>query len=194
MGHYTPFRIAAALMVVMLVGSILFSGRFIVLSDRPTVVYLSAIKMAPEAGDLVGELDDYGVHMRHERSKFVEMLRSANTMLGHPPRPDSFDNMTAPMMGYSVREWSFMGMPFGWKTDMGPVLYVNNDWGVIYGQLRPKALEEINKANGRDVTQVTIYPFWIHTWGWLFVLGAIGTWWLWNRGNQRRREELGLID
>jgi hypothetical protein len=198
MGHYTPFRIAAGLMIAFLVGAILFADRSIILTQRLTITHVSDIpKIPPELGDLVAQLDDYGVHTRDDHTKFMQMLWAANTMLGHPPKPASFDNMTKPAAGRFVLEWNFLGMPFGWSSQerqYSDVIYVRNDWGWLYTPIKPQAWEMINKANGRDVREIAIYPFWNHTWGWLFVLGLIGTWLLWNRGNVRRREELGLID
>ena len=198
MGHYTPFKVAAAVMIATLVGSILFAERSIILTRRLTIVHVSDIKTIPtELGDLTGQLDEYGVHTRDDRSKFVQMLNAANTMLGHPPRPASFDHMTKPAAGRFVLEWNFLGMPFGWTSEAPEyrdVIYVRNDWGWLYTPIKPQAWEMINKANGRDVRAMTIHPFWAHIWGWLYVLGLLVTWGLWNRGNVLRREELGLID
>jgi len=194
MKYYLPFWLAATAMALMLLGSIFFSGRFIVLSDPPVIAHLSAVKIPPELGDMVGVLDEYGVHLQRRRSRVEIALTNAQRLSGAQLEPSSYGNMTEPMIGYSIREWGFLGMPFGWKREYGTVLYVKNDWGMLYSELKPGAWDVINKANGRDVTRDGFFPFWNHIWGWLFILGLIGAWWLWQRGNDRRREDLGLID
>lgn len=191
---YWPFRVAVTAFVLALVSAVLFSERYIVLQSRPAIGHLASVKIPPELGDTIGALDDYGVHMQRERSKFENMLRAANTILGHPPKPDSFDNMTAPAIGYSIREWAFLGMPFGYSTEYGHVLYVRNDWGVIYSPLTDGGWAQLDKANGRDLRAGNFFPFWLHIWGWGVVLLGLLTVWLWHRGNVRRREALGLID
>lgn len=189
-----PFMLAAAALILAIVGAVLFSERYIVLQNRPAIGHLGSVKIPAEFTDTVGELDSFGVHLRRERSKFENMLRSANTLLGHPPKPDSFDNMTEPMLGYSVREWAFLGMPFGYSTEYGDVLYVRNDWGTIYSPLRDEGWAMLEKANGGDPRKGKLFPFWLHSWGWGVVLLGLLTLFLWHRGNVRRREALGLID
>ena len=189
-----PFKLVVGALVVIVAGSILFSERFIVLQNRPAIAHLSSVRIPPELGDSIGALDSYGVHLRREHSKFETMLRAANTMLGHPPAPDSFANMTEPALGYSVREWSFLGLPFGYSTEYAHVLYVRNDWGTIYSPLTPQGWEMLDKANKRDLKTGNLFPFWMHLWGWGVVLLGLGALWLWHRGNVRRREEYGLID
>ncbi|MCW3845887.1 hypothetical protein OF829_01445 [Sphingomonas sp. LB-2] len=199
MGHFLPFRLVTGVLVLIWIAALLGTARPIVLMSSPTIDYIGEAKVPPEVGDMTKLLDDYGVHTPRPHTKFEIMLAAANTVLGHPPRADTWEEMTkikaTPAVGNAVREWSFLGLPFGWVSEEDPaVMFVRNDWGIVYTGLKPGAWEMVNKANGRDVTKAALYPFWTHTWGWLMVLGGLFAGWLWNRGNARRREELGLID
>lgn len=189
-----PFKIVVAVLGVVLLYAMIGTERFWVLHDRPVIAHMTTIAGATESRDLVSELDDYGVHVARQPSKFEQFMLLYKLSRGIGPEPASFDHMTAPSIGYSIREIGFFGMPFGWYKEYGDVLYVHNDWGDIYSNLTDKGLAEINKANGRDVTKGNLFPFWNHMWGWFWVAGLGLAWWLWHRAQVRRREALGLID
>lgn len=190
MKYNLPAIIVASVLAVFLFGVALFDHRPTVLAQSPAVIHTGEATLPPDMGDMVGVIDEYGVHIPTPPSKFELALRH----FGVPLAPASYANMSKPMIGYSVQEWSFLGMPFGWTKNDGDVVYVTYDSGVNYAPMWPERWAEINKLNGRDVTAITIRPFWNHTWGWLYVLGWLFAGWLYQRGNARRREELGLID
>jgi len=187
-----PLKLVAGALTLVLLWALLGSERYLVLSNRPMIVHLSAIKTGPEMGDLIAELDNYGVHLPRQPGKLETMATVALLANGGKLKPASFDHMT-PALGYSVREWGFFGMPFGFYTEYGHVLYMRNDWGTVYAPLSPEGLEQVNRANGRDVTKGTIYPYWAHLWGWAFLAGFALAIYLWLRRGARIREELGLI-
>jgi len=194
MKYQLPTIVVASVLVVSLFLIALFGHRPIVLAQSPAVMHVGSATIPPELGDMIGVIDEYGVHVPLPPSKADLALAHWGMLAGFRPQPASYANMTAPAVGYSVQEWTFLGLPFGWSKSDGNVLYVSNDWGKLYAPMYPKTWETINKANGRDVTKATIYPFWNHTWGWLFVLALGLVAWLWRRGTARRREDLGLID
>jgi hypothetical protein len=187
-----PLKLLVGALALMLLASLTLSERYFVLSDRPMVVHIAAIKTSPEMAGMVGTLDEYGVHLRREPSK-LEAVAVLGQAVNGTLKPDNFRHMTDPAFGYSVREWSFFGMPFGFYTEYGNVLYVRNDWGTIYAPLTPEGLEKVNRTNGRDVTSGNLFPFWAHLWGWVFVAGLGLAIWLWLRRSARKREEEGLI-
>jgi hypothetical protein len=92
-----------------------------------------------------------------------------------------------------MREWAFLGMPFGFYTENGHVLYVRDNWQTIYIPLSDKGVEALASANGHDVTKGYIYPYWTHLWGWLFAAGIGLAVYLWLRRAARIREEEGII-
>lgn len=190
MKYQLPTMVLAGVLIVFLFCTALFGHRPIVLAQSPAVMHIGSATIPAELGDMIGVIDEYGVHVPRPPSKFDLALAH----WGFRQAPASYGNMTVPAVGYSVQEWTFLGLPFGWSKSDGDVLYVTNDWGKLYAPLYPETWEAINKANGRDVTRAAIVPFWNHAWGWLFVLGLGLVFWLWQRGNARRREALGLID
>ena len=190
MKYNLPAIIVASVLAVFLFGVMLFGHRPIVLAQSPMVMHVGSAKIPPSMGDIIGVIDNYGVHVPTPPSKFELALAH----WGFRPMRGSYDNMSEPMIGYSVQEWTFLGLPFGWTKNDGNVVYVTNDWGRLYAPMWPERWEEINKLNGRDVNAVMVRPFWAHAWGWLYVLGWLFAGWLYQRGNARRREELGLID
>lgn len=189
-----PFKLLIGVLTLVLLWALFGSERLWVLNSRPMIIHRTSIKIPPQMTDLIAAIDYYGVHLPREPSKAERALRNLLNLNGIAAPIDSFDHMTDPAMGYSVREWGFVGMPFGYTTEEGPVVYVRNDWGTLYSPLTEKGIAQLNAANGRDVTKGGIYPFWTHLWGWAFVFGLGLAGWLWSRGNARRREELGLID
>ncbi|MBO9714670.1 hypothetical protein [Sphingomonas sp.] len=189
-----PFKIVVGVLALVLLYGLLGSPRYWVLHDQPVVAHMRAIKVPSELGDLTGEILAGGVQVRNRTSKAEQFLRVFRAAHGQTVAPASFANMTAPAVGYSIREIGFFGMPFGWYREYGDVVYVRNDWGTIYGPLEPPAMAAVNKANGGDVTQGNLFPFWNHCWGWLWVAGLGLALWLWHRAQVKRREELGLID
>lgn len=188
-----PLKLVAGALVLVLLWAMLGSERYLVLSNRPMIVHLTDIKTGPEMGDLVAELDSYGVHLPRQPGKFERFAIASLVANGGTLKPASFDHMSAPAIGYSVREWGFFGMPFGFYTEYGHVLYVRNDWGTIYAPLTPEGIEKVNRTNGRDVTRGAFYPYWAHLWGWAFVAGLGLAVYLWLRRAARRREEEGII-
>lgn len=180
-------------LIIVLAAALLFSGRFWFRGDRPMVSMVMEAPRSPELPDPESEIDAAGMHVPRSQSKVEQAFRLAMRASGRPEAPAAFTNQTPPRIGYSVREVGFLGMPFGYYTDLGWVLYTESDWGFIAAPISEKGLAAFNKAAGRDVRQGFFYPFWRHTWGWLFVAG-VGLWaWMRHRDLVRRREELGLI-
>jgi|ERR1044072_276840 hypothetical protein len=188
-----PLKLVAGALVLVLLWAMLGSERYLVLSNRPMIVHLSNIKTGPEMGDLVGELDSYGIHLPRHPGKLETMGWLAMVAKGYRPNPASLDHMSPAALGYSVREVSFFGMPFGFYTEYGHVLYIRNEWGTIYAPLSGEGLEKVNRVNGRDVTKGYIYPYWAHLWGWAFVAGLAFGVFLWLQRAARKREQDGII-
>jgi hypothetical protein len=100
--------------------------------------------------------------------------------------------MSAPKFGYSVRETTFLGMPFWYSTEYGHVLFFSSDWGVVAAPLNTVGQAALDKANGRDL-RAGMIPWWKHLWGWLFLAGLALAIWLWHRRTVRWRTENGYL-
>jgi hypothetical protein len=132
------------------------------------------------------------MHVPHARTK-AETIYYLLALAGRAPMPPVDYRAPRPRYGYSIREVTFLGMPFGWYTEMGYALYTDDRWELVVAKLIDPAEVEFRKEIGRDPTQGFLFPFWAHAWGWLYV-AALATWgWLFHRAVVRRREELGII-
>jgi hypothetical protein len=187
-------KILAALLIVTLVVTLLISRRDWVLSNSPTVDHVSDIPEGKGAilSNLDAAIDDEGVHFVHPPTK-AEILYAMLAAAGRLPQPPAESHYARPRYGYSIREITFLGMPFGWYTEMGYVLYTDNRWELVEGQLVPSWEAEFRKELGRDPKQGFIFPFWAHVWGWAYLAGIALWGWLFHRAIVRRREELGMI-
>lgn len=187
-----PFRIVVTVLALVLGYSMLFTPRGWILSTQPVIAHLGPIKQ-PADFDLTDTLDDYGIHLVRPISPYARFMNTYKAARG-VYEPFSFGKASTPAMGYSIHEFGFFGMPFGWSTDLGDVIYVKDARETVYANLNARGLAAVNKANGRDVTEGNWFPFWAHAWGWAWVLGVGLAVWLWFRAAAKRREELGLID
>lgn len=187
-----PFRIAVAILAIVLIGALLGSERGMALVNRPVVAHLATIKQPPDL-DLREVLDGYGLHVVRPGITALRMMGLTKPMPNFI-RPSADDPMSEPAVGHSIREIGFFGMPFGWTADLGDVVYMQNSREYVYAPLNPEGVARVNAANGRNVFEGNIFPFWAHSWGWLWIAGLGLAFWLWHRAQVQRREELGLID
>lgn len=186
-----PFISVSAMLAAVVVFSLLLSERGLILHDRPVVAHLGEIEQ-PADINLWRTLDDYGVHLVHPGRNIDRLLLGPNDER-YSGDAAALGAATPPAVGRSIREIGFFGMPFGWFTDLGDVIYVRNRYETVYAQLNVRGLAAVNKANDRDVFAGNVFPFWVHAWGWLWVAGLGVAIWLWFRAQARRRAELGLI-
>jgi len=180
----------AALAIILLM-----SSRDWVLSDQHRAV--ADVGALPQgSGEMLANLGqlvhDYGVHVPHPPTK-AESLYQLLVLAGRAPPARITGEYARPRYGYSVREWSFLGMPFGWYSEYGYVLYSRNRWELVETPLGPEGHAQLMQEVGRDLRQGFFFPFWAHAWGWLYVAAVALYGWLYHRSVVRRREALGLI-
>lgn len=182
-------------LIVVLAVILLMSNRDWVLSDQHRAV--ADIAALPEGqGEILSDLErivrGYGVHVPLEPTK-AQKLYQFLVLAGRVPPAQIGTDYERPRYGYSVREWTFLGMPFAWYTEYGFVLYSNNRWELVETPLIDAGHEMLMKEVGRDLRQGFFFPFWAHAWGWLYVAAVALYGWLYHRAIVRRREELGII-
>ncbi|MDG2534996.1 hypothetical protein P6144_15155 [Sphingomonas sp. HITSZ_GF] len=188
-----PFKLVVGALALVLAWSLLLSDRYWFLTDRPVVDELAAVKVPPELGDMISAIDDYGVHIQRQPSKVELYIAIKRSQLGLEQPVPSYAHMSDPKLGYSVREMTFLGMPFWYAPEYGHVLFFSSDWGVVAAPLNDRGHAALNKANGRDLRATSMVPWWQHLWGWLFLAGLALAIWLWHRRVVRWREENGII-
>ncbi|MDT8759945.1 hypothetical protein MZO42_14680 [Sphingomonas psychrotolerans] len=190
-----PVKLFGGALIVALVVILLMSPRDWVLSDQRRAV--ADVAALPEgSGKVLSNLEylvgQYGVHVPHTPTK-AQQLYQILVLAGRVPPARLASSYQRPRFGYSIREWSFLGMPFGWYSEYGFVLYSNDRRELVETPLIEAGNEQLMQEVGRDLRQGFFFPFWAHAWGWLFV-AAVGLWgWLYHRSVVRQREELGLI-
>lgn len=185
--------VGASLVFALLV-ILLFSDRGWVLSDQHRVVsHVADIpRDVPGLQDLPQWVYSGGVHVPVEHGKAVQMILRLTTGQTHLA-PVWGDQKIWPALGYGVREWTFLGMPFGYVSELGPSLYTRTPRETVIAGLGEPGMELLQKELGRDPMAGFVYPFWRHLWGWLFVAGVALWGWLYHRSVLRRRAEEGWI-
>lgn len=189
--RWLPFGVLSAVLLFVLLTSMMFGNRAIILGERPVISHLGEIRQ-PTDFDLPAILDGYGLHVVQPVSLVEAQLWQVGRLFGLY-RPWREGEATPPAAGRSIKEFGFFGMPFGWKTDMGNVVYSRTDSTVVYFQLNERGTEFLTKANGGDIYADKWFRFWQHTWGWLWVLGLAIAIRIWLGIQAQRREEQGYI-
>lgn len=180
----------AALAVILLM-----SNRDWVLSDQHRAV--ADVAALPEGqGEILSDLERlvgrYGVHVPHNPTK-AQQLYQLLVLAGRAPPARIDPGYQRPRFGYSVREWTFLGMPFAWYSEYGFVLYSNNRWQLVETPLIEAGNDMLMQEVGRDLRQGFFFPFWAHAWGWLYVAAVALYGWLYHRAIVRQREALGIM-
>lgn len=132
-----------------------------------------------------------GVHIAKLTESKAAQIVHALVPGSRDPDPDAHDRW--PRLGYEVREWTFLGMPFGYYSELGYVAYNEDADELVAAPLIEPAWAQLASETGGDLRRKGGYPFWQSTWGWLFVAGLLLWAWLRHRWVVRTREEQGLI-
>jgi hypothetical protein len=182
-------------LIAVLAVILLMSNRGWFLSDQHRAV--ADVAGLPEgSGEILSNLprivDSYGVHVPHAPTK-AQQLYQVLVLAGRAPPARLAENYQRPRYGYSVREWSFLGMPFAWYSEYGFVLYSNDRWELVETPIIESGHAMLMKEVGRDLRQGFFFPFWAHAWGWLYIAGVALFGWLYHRSIVRQREELGIL-
>lgn len=189
-------NILAGLLIVALPVILLLSERDWFLSDQHKAVADVAAIPANSSGKLLSNLDHiveyFGVHVPHPPTK-AEQLYQLFVLAGRAPPANHAPVYQRPRYGYSIREFSFLGMPFGWFSEYGYVLYTKDRWELVEAPLNDDGAAMLRQEVGRDLGQGFFFPFWAHAWGWLYLAGVALWGWLQYRWLERRREEAGII-
>jgi hypothetical protein len=182
-------------LIAVLAVVLLMSNRGWFLSDQTRAV-ADVAELPQGSGKILSDLERivtwYGVHVPHERTK-AQQLYQLLVLAGKAPPAQIKSDYQRPRYGYSVREWSFLGMPFGWYTEYGYVLYSNSREELVETPLIDAGHDALMQEVGRDLRKGFFFPFWAHAWGWLYVAAVALFGWLYYRAAERRREELGII-
>ena len=84
-------------------------------------------------------------------------------------------------LGWTYRETSALRMPFWAAGEFGFVTYLEQPSGIEFGILSPSQVAMLEERLGRRFTENYSFPWYLHLWGWLPLIGLIVWTWLWRR-------------
>lgn len=175
MWHYGFLGFAA----VMILLTNVVAHRSILLSNVPDVAHLA--DLPPKAATVA--LD------RMTWAAFLPTSRLRPELAAQFLTPE---DATTPKLGYSVRQVTFLGLPFWAYREVGEVLYTRSPNGFTLHWVGDEPVAALEEASGEKIA-VGTFPFWLYGWGWLAVLAvALFGWFEW-RNQVSRREILGLL-
>lgn len=175
--HY----VLLAFVAILILGTNVFAQRSILLNNVPDVAHLADLPPAAGGEAKAREILAWGAIMPTSRLRpqFARALLPA-------------DAATGPKLGYSVRQVTFLGLPFFAYKEAGHVLYVRTPENFRIWPIGDDGVAALEKQIGGKV-DVGVFPFWQYGWGWLALLAvALFGWCEW-RNQRRRRELLGLL-
>jgi hypothetical protein len=178
-----PQVVLAILIVLMVVVTQFFSHAPRMLTNRPWVVKVADLPARANLEQLHADIDA-------ENITIPKKLYSPPLGLEEQPAPTP---ESQPMLGYSIREVSLLGMPLLAYRENGYVLYIDGpDWfetSAIDGD-RLKLLET---QAGVPLSRGFSMPFWQYGWGWLLII-MIAAWLaLEVRARIRQRAQTGIL-
>lgn len=175
--HYVLLAFVAILILV----TNAVAQRSILLNNVPDVAHLA--DLPPAASGTAGARQVFAWGALIPTSRLRPPL--ARMLL-----PD--DAATQPKLGYSVRQITFLGLPFYAYKEAGEVLYVRTPENFQIAGVGAGGVAGLEQELGQKL-DVGIFPFWLYIWGWLapLAVGLFG-WFEW-RNQRRRRELLGLL-
>jgi hypothetical protein len=165
--HYILGALAVALAAIL------------ILSDRPwgmTSVYrIEEIATLPEDARLAPV------------RRYTEIGSGIFPYVGRegPPAPGTRQPLK---LGFAYRELSAFRMPFWASSDFGMVTYYEAPWGRQFAVITPGQKPLLDQLAGAPMTQDRSFRWYLHLWGWLFVLG-LAVWTLVKRREVRAAED-----
>ena len=72
-------------------------------------------------------------------------------------------------------------MPLWASDEFGFVTYLEHPQGIEFGILSPSQIAMLEQRLGRRFTEDYAFPWYLHLWGWLPLIGLIVWTWLWRR-------------
>ena len=169
--------------IVMMIGSgILFLGRPVMLSNSPRIDYIADVPVAADRARLINYIDAYPYFVP-QRASFLTRFAAATGGMAQD----------TPMLGYSVREVSILGLPLVGYTELGNVVAVADLSGVRATPISDEQLTELDRHAGSKLESGWVFPFWQHSWGWLALVATALVVWLELRFQADRRHALGVI-
>lgn len=173
--------VLVGLMLLLLVTTQIFSHRPRFLTNRPQVVHIA--NLPADKVDAMQEFLDHGKGFPNDRYL---------PPFGLKKKPDYDKPFSQPMLGYSIREVSMLGMPLFAYKQQGLVIFAVNDVSIVTNPIDDATLNGLGEATSKAGHNF-VFPIWEYVWG-LLLFVLIGAWiWIWWRSDRKYRAESGLL-
>ena len=176
--------VLAILIVAMVVATQFYSHAPRMLTNRPWVLKVADIPARVNIGRIHDYIDAENVTIPKKRYSPPLGLKEEQPA----PTPES-----PPMLGYSIREVSVLGMPLMAYRENGYVLYIDGPGWFVMSKIDSDHLKRLEAEAGVPLSRGFSMPFWRYSWGWLLMI-MIGAWLaLEVRARIRRRAQTGIL-
>jgi hypothetical protein len=148
------------------------------LSDRPQLPlkrpWIDHVADLPASADR----DRYTEYVYATTASFPTGRRLTLTRIAQKPKPDTYDGNwyrdNPAKLGYSIKEYVALSMPFFATKDFGYTLYVDNDTMMSFSPLDDDGLKKLRDEVKAPIGEGFTFRWWNHMWGWIPLLALIG--------------------
>jgi hypothetical protein len=178
-----PQVVLAILILLMVVVTQFFSHAPRMLTNRPWVVKVADLPARTNIEQLHADIDA-------ENVTIPKKLYSPP--LGLEEQPASTAE-SPPMLGYSIREVSVLGMPLLAYRENGYVLYIDGPGWFEISAIDGDRLKLLETQAGAPLSRGFSMPYWQYGWGWLLMI-MIAAWLVLEvRARIRHRAQTGML-
>ena len=142
-----------------------FSDRPFGLTSTPRVAEVALIPDGPEFADV---------------RRYAQYGAAELPYLSDAERPAPTETRPA-KIGWTYREASALRMPFWASGEFGYVAYVERPRGILITPIGEEQMALLEQRAGRAYSREYSFPWYLHVWGWLIVVGLIVWTLLWRR-------------
>ena len=169
------------ILAIAMAGAMFVSKRPFLPQDRPRI---ETIAVLPDDAKMA-EVRRY-TEIGSGILPYTEREQAKRQMLGWPDHQPL-------KLGYSYREVSFLRMPFWAYQEYGLVTFIETPAGFQLALLSPAQVAMIEEWGGKSYSSGYSWRLARHLWGWLFLIGFVGTAILYLREHAKWRREQGII-
>ena len=166
------------------------------LSDRPQLpLYRPWVDYV---ADLPANADrnKYTDYVYEGTASFPTGRRLTFTRLAERAKPSSVGDWyrdNPAKLGYSIKEFVALSMPFFAKKEYGYTLYVDGDSTMYFYPLDDEMLKQVRGEVGAPIGEDFTFRWWNHMWGWIPLLSLVGIVVLELRRARIKRLESGIL-
>ena len=158
-------RIFLGLLAVALAIALFLSGRPWNMTSAPRIAEVAVLPDTPGLAD---------VRRYTEIGSGMIPYEGGWTTRAAPIRPSL-------KLGWTYREISALRMPFWVRDEFGFVTYLEQPSGIEFGILSAAQIGMLEQRLGRRFSQDYSFPWYLHLWGWLPLIGLMAWTVLWHR-------------